>query len=559
MRPTPTGTTASVTPTPTPRPSSTPTATSSPEPEPIAQEGGQSIGDARAPELGNTGYDVQSYLLALTVEPDEQSIHGTTTIEAVATLAHLGRLSLDFIGLEIEHLTVDGVEAPFQRHDNKLIVDLPRPLGLGETFYIAVTYGGQPQLWPSPYLSFIPLGLHFTQDAIYAMAEPDGARTWFPCNDHPRDKALFRYEITVPQGYVVAANGLPQATIDGESTTTFWWQHGSPMATYLATIAVGHFQIIEGTAASGIPLWHYVPAELLAPAQELLGRTGEMIGFLESFFGPYPFESYGHAVVPMNGVSMETQTLTLLDAGVVSSGAEWVMVHELAHQWFGDSVGPASWSDIWLNEGFAVYASWLWAEAHSPDDLRWQLDAAEAQAPNADPGEPLADPSADQLFGFNSYIKGAWVLRMLQHQIGDELFFDVLRAYHERFEGGVASTDDLKTIVEEISGQELDWFFEQWVYGTGMPELIVNWQQLPDNTLSVQICQRQPAPFLFPLSLLSTDQSANSAVETIVVDQVDERFSWSLPFAAQSVQVDPQQHLLAQVTVQQAEVFVDCP
>ena len=548
-------------PSPTPPPPSTPTATAtvlaSPSPTAPLQTGGDSIGDPKAPELGNTGYDVLRYTLALTINPQAETISGTATIKAFATLSNLVRLSLDFSGPTISRLAVDATEARYQRQGIKLFVDLPRPLAKGEIFTIVVSYSGHPQQLDSEYLSFIPLGMHFVNDSVFVISEPDGARTWFPCNDHPRDKALFRYEITVPQGYIVAANGQPEPPIENDTTTTFVWQHSSPMATYLATVAVGRYHVIEETAPNGIPLRHFMP-ELLPMPPGPLTRTGDMIVFLEQYFGPYPFESYGHVVVPMNGVSLETQTMTLIDAGVVSVGLESVVVHELAHQWFGDSVSPASWADIWLNEGFAVYASWMWDEAKSTDRMIHQLNTTEERAWQADPGEPLADPSAGNLFGFNSYNKGAWVLRMLRGEIGDEAFFDTLRTYHERFKNSVASTADFQAVAEEVSGQDLGWFFDQWVYGQRIPNLAVNWQQRTGGSLQVQVCQRQDDLFLFDLPLVVIGDGAQRASQTLEVDEIEERITLPVGFAVTEIQADPNQAVLAEVIVDQVETFSPC-
>lgn len=552
--PTPTSPPPSHTPPPTP----TTAATATPDLEPVLQSGSDSIGDPKAPQLGNTGYDVLRYTLALAIDPEAETISGTATIEAAAALPNLNRLSLDFSGPQIGRLIVDGVEVNYQRQGIKLSIDLPRPLVEGEAFTIVVAYSGHPQPAQSGLLDFIPLGMYFADDMVFVASEPDGACSWFPCNDHPRDKALFRYEITMPKGYVVAANGQPEPPVENETTRTFVWEHSSPMATYLATVAVGRYQLIEETAPNGIPLRHYATADLLPAAQRLLTRTGDMMVFLEQYFGPYPFESYGHVVVPMNGVSLETQTMTLIDAGVVSREAEYIVLHELAHQWFGDSVSPASWADIWLNEGFATYASWLWAEAKSPQAMVHELDSIERLADQADPGEPLADPSPGNLFGFNSYQKGAWVLRMLRGEIGDDAFFNTLRIYHQRFKGNVAATADFQTVVEEVSGQDLDWFFDQWVYGRRMPELAVNWRQGGDGQLEVQVCQLQPTVFRFGLPLMAVGDGAGETSQMLEVDEGEEQLSLPVGFAVTDVLVDPDQALLAQVTVSQVGAFSPC-
>ena len=557
---TPTTTTASASPSPVLTRLGPETRTAMPpaSPTPAPQVGGDSIGDPKAPRLGNTGYDVLQYTLALAIDPERETISGMATVKAVATLPNLSRLSLDYSGPEIRRLTVDAQETVYQRQGIKLYVDLPRLVAEGETFTVVAAYGGHPQQVQSEFLDFISLGMHFVDGMAFVASEPDGARSWFPCNDHPRDKALFRFEITVPRGYIVAANGQPRPPIEGQTTTTFVWEDASPMATYLATVAVGRYQVIHQTAANGIPLRHYVSPDLLSDARKLLTRTGDMIVFLERYFGPYPFKSYGHVVVPMQGVSLETQTMTLIDAGAVAQGIERIVIHELAHQWFGDSVSPASWADIWLNEGFAVYASWLWDEAKSPSRLAKQLDATEGRAWKTDPGEPLANPSAGNLFGFNSYTKGAWVLRMLRGEIGDEAFFDTLRTYHEQFRDSVASTADFQTVAEKVSGEDLGQFFDQWVYGQRMPNLAVNWQQTPGGAVQLQVCQQQADLFLFDLPLAVVGEGTQLAEHTIEVDQLEEQLILPVGFSVTGIQVDPGQALLAKVSVSQVGAFSPC-
>jgi aminopeptidase N len=260
----------------------------------------------------------------------------------------------------------------------------------------------------------------------------------------------------------------------------------------------------------------------------------------------------------MNGVSLETQTMTLIDAGVVARGLEGVVVHELAHQWFGDSVSPASWADIWLNEGFATYASWLWDEARSPAGLVSYLNSVEAGAWQADSGEPLADPSAGNLFGFNSYSKGAWVLRMLRYEIGDEAFFRTLQAYHEWFKGSVAATSDFQAVAKAVSGLDLDWFFDQWVYGQRIPSLAVNWQTEASGSLQVQVCQRQENAFVFDLPLVAMGDDTRRASQTLEVDEFEERITLPVGFAVSGLHIDPDQLVLAEVDVSQVEVFVPC-
>jgi aminopeptidase N len=502
---------------------------------------------------------VQQYTLALALDPLAETLSGTVTIEAIATLDDLGRLSLDFSGdYAISALTVDGQPAAYQWAADKLVVTLPQALRQGAAFALAVSYHGQPQPIRSRYVPFALLGLTFKDGAAYVISEPDGARTWFPANDHPRDKARFRFEITVPAPYVVAANGQPQPPHDhGDGRLTYVWDSDMLMAPYLATVAVDQYTVIEQSAPNGLPIRHFAPPEIADEVGDLFAITGDMIVFLEEYFGPYPFESYGHVFVPVRGLALETQTMVVFHAGPFSAYTERLILHELAHQWFGDSVSPASWADVWLNEGFATYAEWLWLEARSPQALDGELERSENDAPFADPGDPLADPAPERLFGFNSYTKGAWVLHMLRHQIGDEAFFQLLPTYHRRFQDSVASSADLQKVAEEVSGQDLEGFFEQWVYGRGVPRLTLYWRQV-DEDVEVRVCQAQAEPFSLPLILALENDAQGRAV--VVEVQGKETFArFAMPFAVSDLIPDPEQHVLAQVKVEARHRLPGCP
>ena len=195
------------------------------------------------------------------------------------------------------------------------------------------------------------------------MAEPDAAHSWFPTNDHPRDKATYTFRITVPEAVIAAANGTLVETVPTAEGATWVWEMNDPMAPYLATIVVGDFEIVEdkgSTEVAGVPVRNVLPAHLAAAPPVAVQRQGEMIVFLADLFGPYPFATYGIAVVDNFPAALENQTLSVFGAGLESN--EGVIIHELAHQWFGDGVSTNTWEDIWLNEGFASYAEWLWLE-----------------------------------------------------------------------------------------------------------------------------------------------------------------------------------------------------
>ncbi|UCG25224.1 MAG: M1 family metallopeptidase, partial [Chloroflexota bacterium] len=440
-------------------------ATTIPPPTPEVQEpltpqaGGRSIGDPYAPELGNTGYDVQHYRLQLALDPAVEHVEGAATIEALATLHGLAELALDFAGFEVTSVTANGLAAGFERDGKKLIITLPEPLAEGDPFTLAITYRGQPLYETSAYVGFVDhLGLSYPDEqSMYALAEPDGARYWFPANDHPRDKAAFRFEIVVPQGMTAAANGRlietrEAAMPDGRPAELFIWEHGLPMAPYLATVAVGDYERLEGQSPAGVPLRHYTFAETREDFEAATSEIGEALDWMAELFGPYPLENFGYVTARVPGVSLETQTLVILSDALTGKRTA---VHELAHMWFGDWVSLDSWGEMWRNEGFATYVQLMWENRADPEELELQMAAVESVVEGNDKSYPLNNPPAEYLFELNVYYQGALAVHALRQEMGDEAFFGGLRTYFERYGGRTASDADFKAVMEESAGRSL--------------------------------------------------------------------------------------------------------
>jgi len=421
-----------------------------------------SIGDPFAPELGNLGYDVIQYTIQARFDPAMRYyLEASVTIEALSTLDGLNQVWLDFIGFEIDEVSVDGAPAEYLRPEDKLVVWLPEPLAAGQSFALTVSYLGTPLQEPSRYVPFEDhSGLFFIGDeSLYALSEPDGSRFWFPCNDHPRDKAAFRFEITVPNGYTAVANGLLLDTQSQEGgDQLFIWEHDYPMATYLATVAVGEYYRVEATSPAGVPLRHYGMPIYEGVFEDQVAITGEALDWMSEKFGAYPFEAFGYVLIEGGGhASLETQTMVLLDALMLD---EKVIVHELIHMWFGDWVSLDSWGEMWRNEGFAVYMELVWETRDNPGQLANEMANLRQYLSDYGPTEPLDDLSPGNLFGIESYIKGALVVHALRQEVGNQAFYDGLRAYFQRYGGGTASDDDFQAVMEEVVGRSLEAFFQ---------------------------------------------------------------------------------------------------
>jgi aminopeptidase N len=430
--------------------------------------GAAGIGDPYFPRLGNGGYDVQHYTLDLDVDMERNSVAGTVTLEAAATQP-LDRFNLDFAGFDIAEVLVDGQPAGYAREGGELLVTPPAPLAADEEFAVAVRYSGTPGEELPPDVPEYSVGWTHYGDGVFVAGEPSGALGWYPVNEHPLDKATYTFRITVPEPYEVAANGQLQTTERSNGDVTYVWEARDPTASYLVTLAIGDFDVQTTHSLSGVPIRNYFAVGAPQSAIEAFDRLPQMIDFFETTFGPYPFEAAGAVVHnPRLSFALETQTLMLFGSSFVD---EDVVAHELAHQWFGNSVSLAGWKHIWLNEGFATYGSTLWLEHTEGEAAAAELMRLyyEEMAGGGFRPVQIGDPGPDDLFDWAVYGRGALTLHALRLKVGDEAFFDSLRTYAARYRHGNAATEDFAGVAEEVSGQQLDEFFQAWLFETELP------------------------------------------------------------------------------------------
>ncbi|MFJ8333082.1 M1 family metallopeptidase [Streptomyces sp. NPDC094437] len=438
---------------------------------PAPAPGAPGIGDPYFPELGNGGFDARHYALGIGYDPDTDRLDGRATLTARAT-ENLSSFDLDLQKLTVSRVDVDGRRAAFTRDGDELRVTPDRFLRKGRDFQVTVVYGGIPEPLTGPIVFGSDYGWMKTDDGVFVACEPNAASTWFPSSDHPSDKATYDIRIKAPKGLTGISNGRLVSTWDRGGSTYSHWRETEPMAPYLATATIGKFEVRTGRTPGGTPIYVAIDPVLAdSNSVDVYGVTAAATDYWSTLFGPYPFEETGAIVddMPQAGFSLEVQSKPAYSA----VRDEDTIVHELAHQWFGDSVSVDTWKDIWLNEGFATYAEWLWAE-HRGTGTAHDLFRAAYDARPADAAfwkTVVADPQRDTMFSSAVYWRGAMTLQMLRERIGDRAFFQLLPAWTAAHRHGNAKTADFIALAERISGQQLDDLFTTWLTTPGKPAL----------------------------------------------------------------------------------------
>ncbi|MGW1378841.1 M1 family metallopeptidase [Streptomyces sp. NPDC002446] len=431
--------------------------------------GSGGVGDPLFPALGNGGYQVSHYGLDLDYDVRRRHLDATAEITARAQ-QDLRSFKLDLQGLRVSAVRVDGEDAVFSRKGHKLTVTPAGGIAKGARFRTTVDYSGTPQEMKDPDGS--TEGWVKTADGAFVSGEPAGAMTWFPGNNHPGDKAAYDFTITVPQRYTAVANGELRSSKTAKGKSTFRWHNPQPMATYLATATIGRFNVRTSRTADGLPLYVAVdPAEEKA-SKGPLERLPEIIKWESGLFGTYPFSSAGAIVdrTPerIDWYALESQTKPVY-AGAPDTAT---VVHEMAHQWFGDSVTPKTWQDTWLNEGFATYAEWLWEEHEGGRTPQQQFaalyeDGADTERWEFPPGKP---GKAKNVTGTPVYERGAMVLQQLRKAVGDKTFFKILKEWPAEYRHANADTKDFIAFCEARTDVDLTDLFADWLYGKGKPD-----------------------------------------------------------------------------------------
>lgn len=432
--------------------------------------GAPGVGDPYFPKAGNGGYDVSHYGLTLAYTPDGNRLTGTAVVTARAT-EDLAAFDLDLAGMKVEEVTVGGDTAGFRRDGQELIVRPPGALSDGETFEVRVRYSGSPRTITDPDGS--KEGWLRTADGALALGEPTGSMAWFPGNHHPSDKASYDIAVTVPKGLTAVSNGeLRGARTADDGRTTFTWHTAEPMASYVATLAIGRYTVTRSATEGGLPVYVAVDPSQVTASREVLARLPEVMEWAENNFGPYPFSSTGAIVDRPEDAeyALETQNRPVYPGAPDTA----TLVHETAHQWFGDSVTPKSWQDMWLNESLATYAEWLWTEdeggATAEETFTELYDHGEEEYEDLWAFPPAKPTSAAHVSDTPVYQRGAMVIHRIRRTVGDDTFYDIVQGWAAAHRHGSADTDDFTAFVEkQAPDEDFDEIWADWLYGEGKP------------------------------------------------------------------------------------------
>ena len=425
--------------------------------------------DPYVPSSGNHGYRVTRYELDLTYKMSSNRLRGTAVITATAS-EPLRTLHLDLSPhLDVSAVTADRCRVTrFTRPRGKLAVTLAEPLAVGSAVTLTIRYGGNPRpvrgTWGE-------VGWEELTDGVLVSGQPNGAASWFPCDDHPSAKAPFHLRLTTDSPYRAVVTGALVGKKRSGSTTTWEFDLPQPTPTYLVAVNLGRYEHLE-MVGGAVPVRAYLPAELKRDFREAFARQVEMLDVFTDLFGPYPFDEYKIVVtdddleIPLEAMGMSTFGRNMVRA---NTSEERLIAHELAHQWFGNSVTAAEWKHIWLHEGFACYAEWLWTEFSGGPTAADHAEHYYARVRDSPQDILLADPGPEDMFDDRVYKRGALTLHSLRQALGDEAFFTLLRTWMARHSGSTVTTDDFLHLAGDHSPVSLRPLWDAWLFSRPLP------------------------------------------------------------------------------------------
>lgn len=511
-----------------------------------------------------TGFDVTKYTINLQIDTQTRFISGM--VEAQVS----PQWPLSFIEYELEgdSLQVSQVllnDAPVGFTHSEGVIRIPLPPAMRNPFVTKVFYSGVPSRSPAPY----QIGMIFTPAAVYTLSNPDAGRYYWPCYDHPWDKALVDWNITLREDWLAAANGIRSGITDnGNGTRTHHWVSSSPIATYVVGFAAAPY--IEFLQQAGdLPIQNFVTPGQLNHAQVDFANLPAMIAYFSSVYGPYPFEKYGHMVVPMTTyAAMEHQTMTTFGAAYLTGDQHYesIVAHELTHQWYGNLVTPITMREVWLKESFATYGEFLWEAHHSGwqagcDYLRDEIQQYYISWSNSNGAQTIFDPDYNMMFAPPTYEKSASVLHMLRLKLGNDVWFNFIRSILNNFSGGNINTVEFIDLAEQASGQDLTQFFQQWIYSPGIPNATFTVLHNDSGLAKIIGTSFSPTSTLFDLDV-PIRVPGSAVADSVLIRATPEGYVNYFPIALSddmsAVEIDPNHWVLTRSFTQNTMQLAGC-
>ena len=516
------------------------------------------------------GIDVQDYDFALTLSDDTDRIEGTATVRLRVMTDTLTAVRLDLIsrnqaessapsqisGMQVSTVTEDG-RAVSYRHTNDILRIVPNTgLTAGKTHTFRIQYSGIPA-------DGLIIGTNQHGDrTFFGDNWPNRARHWLPVVDHLSDKATIEFRVTAPAQYEVVANGSLVSDSTSGGMRYSHWRSDVPLPPKVSVIGVADFAVDTAGTVDGVPVQSWVYPEDRGPGFQDLGQAPPILRFFEENLGPYPYDKLANVQSTTRYGGMENAAAIFYSEQAVADGEDStpLLTHEIAHQWYGNTVTEADWPHLWLSEGFATYLTGLYLEhARGPEALASYMSGARtrvAKFHEQNPDEPLVDTTysdPNELLNTNPYQKGAWVLHMLRRAVGTETFWEGLRAYYDRYRHQNASTGDFRMVMEDVSGKTLKPFFEQWTRRPGHPVIAGTWRyDAAENECVVTLRQTQDEPpFDVPVDVAF--ETGSRSVTTVSMQGRTETARVRCSRAPSSVTLDPDTQLLAELSMMRGE------
>lgn len=497
-----------------------------------------------------TGFVISKYSISLALNDQTHFIQGSVTADVYAQQTLTGMdYELEGDSLTVSSVLVDGQPSAFTHQNGIIHIPLNMPQG---TFTTTVHYSGVPSRSPAPY----NIGMIFTPNCIYTLSNPDAGRYWWPSYDHPWKKAWVDWHITVREDWLVAANGIrSNITDNGNGTRTHHWTCNSNVATYVMGFAAGPY--VEFVQTSPVtPIQNFVTPGQLSNAQVDFANLPAMLYFFATTYGPYPFQKYGHMVVPMTTyAAMEHQTMTTFGAAYLTGDQQYesIVAHELTHQWYGNYVTPITMREVWLKESFATYSEFLWEAHHAGwqagcDYLRDNIQQYYISWENSNGPHTIFNPEYNLMFAPPTYEKSASVLHMLRLKMGNAPFFQFIRSILSSFPGTNINTAEFISLAEQASGQDLTQFFQQWIYSPGIPNAEFSVFSNGVDTAKIIGKSSSPTATLFDLDVpIAIPGSA--VADSLVIRATPQGYVNYFPILAtddlSTIQIDPSHWVLA--------------